>query len=614
MTRAVLRKLLRTLGRALRLVWESAPRLATAQSALAIVQALLPLVTLLALKRAVDAAALVVATHPASPPAGLAAALNTPATRSVLLWLMVGAGALGVQATLRALAAWIAEQHAMAVSDRVHAQLHAQLLAVDLAFFEDASAQDRLHLVQDQAMTQPVRALGSLFQALHASVALLGVLALLAAIHPLVPLALALSGVPVLAVRLRRGRRLFAWRRGLAPLEREAGYFHHLLTDGGYAQEMRLYGHGPFCRSRFEAVRLRLRQARLAWRRYLVSRELAVQVLMLGVLAAVMLWLTGRLLTGALTLGGLVMAVQAMQRGQAQVGALAATIADIYQSALFFRTFEDLLALPARVTAPAVPQPLPQPVQHGIVFEHVSFAYPGTERLVLRDVSFVLRPNERLALVGVNGSGKSTLVKLLARLYDPVAGRILVDGIDLRAGDPAAWRRRIGVVFQDFGRYQLTAAENIWLGDPVGAPAAPRVAAAAAAAGLDETAHAWPQGLNTLLGRWLHKGTEPSVGQWQRIALARALLRDGDLLVLDEPTSALDARTQREVIARLRAMATGRMALVVSHRLALTDWADHVVVLRAGEVVETGTPAALRQSGGEFARLFAAGNEVPHEP
>lgn len=608
-----LRMLAHSLTSALQLVWESAPRLAASQGVLAVMQALLPLVALVALKRAVDAATAILAAHSFAAPRGVRAFLNDPTAQTVALWLFVGVCAVGVQACLRALAAWIAEQHAMAVSDHVHARLHTKLLSVDLAFFEDSSEQDRLHVVQEQAMAQPVRVLGSLFQALQGSIALLGVMVLLASLHPLVPLILAVSGAPVLIVRLRRGQRLYAWRRDLAPLEREAGYFHHLLTDSAYAQEMRLYGHGVFCRNRFESVRLRLRQARLAWRRYLVSRELALQAFSLVVLAVALAWLTSRLLVGALTIGSLVMAVQALQRGQVQIGMLAASIADVYQSTLFLRTFEELLALPARVTMPAVPRRIPSPLQQGIVFDRVSFTYPGTGQPVLSDVSFALRPNERLALVGANGSGKSTIIKLLARLYDPVSGRILVDGIDLLECDPAAWRRRLGMVVQDFGRYQLTVAENIWLGEPSGAAAAPHVAEAAACAGLDEALRTWPQGLDTPLGRWLHQGTEPSVGQWQRIALARALARDADLLVLDEPTSAQDARTRREVIGRLKTMAAGRMTLVVSHRLALTEWADRVVVLCKGEVVETGTATDLLKADGEFARLFAERVVTAHD-
>jgi ATP-binding cassette subfamily B protein len=404
---------------------------------------------------------------------------------------------------------------------------------------------------------------------------------------------------------MQRGQRLYEWRRDLAPLEREAGYFHHLLTSGEYAKELRLQGHGEFCGARFAAVRSRLRDARLVWRRYVLSRELALQFVMLAIAAALLLWMTGRLLAGALTLGALVMYAQAVQRGQGQLGLLVGAVVDVYQSALFLQAFDDLMALPARVVAPVVPRAAPTPMRQGIVFERVEFTYPGTDRAVLRGLSFALRPDECVALVGANGAGKSSIVKLLCRLYDPTAGRILVDGVDLRELDPAAWRRRIGVLFQDFGRYQLTAAENIWIGDPRGTAADPRVAAAAQRTGLDKVVEGWPQGLSTPLGRWLREGTEPSAGQWQRIALARAMLREADLLIMDEPTSALDACTQREVIRLLQTAALGRTTLVVSHRPEMLAWTQRVIVLREGAVVEEGTEAALRSGAGEFARLFS---------
>ena len=608
MTRAPVRVLAMSLGRTLRLVWRSAPRLALEHAALAVTQALLPLLTLYALKRAVDAATAVVR---ALPDAGAAssgtwsALLHNPAGREVAAWFVVGAAAMGANACLRALAGWIGEQHAMAVSDHVHARLHGKLQAVDLAFFEDSGDQNRLYLAQAQAMTRPIGVMDSLFQILQGAVGFLGVLLLLAALHPLVALALALAGVPALLFRLHRGQRLYEWRRDLAPLEREAGYFHHLLTDGDYAKELRLQGHGDFCRARFEAVRARLRDARLAWRRYALSGELAMQFVMLAIAAALLLWMTGRLLAGALTLGALVMYAQAVQRGQGQLAMLVGAVVDLYQSALFLQAFDELMDLPARVVAPAAPRAAPFPLRHGIVFERVEFTYPGTERPVLRGLTFALRPDERVALAGANGAGKSTIVKLLCRLYDPTAGRILVDGVDLRELDPAAWRRRIGVLFQDFGRYQLTAAENIWVGDPRGTADDPRVAAAAQRTGLDEVVRTWPQGLATPLGRWLRDGTEPSAGQWQRIALARAMLRDADLLIMDEPTSALDARTQRDVVRMLQTAAAGRTALVVSHRPEMLAWTQRVIVLREGAVVEEGTAAALRAGAGEFARLFA---------
>ena len=608
MTRKHIRVLAFSLGRALRLVWRSAPRLAQAQVVLTAAQALLPLVTLYALKRVVDAATVVVRTLPDArgadgTPWGLL--LHNSTGRDVAVWLFIGAAAIGVNACLHALASWVAEQHAMAVSDRVHADLHSKLLSVDLAFFENSGDQDRLHLAQSEAMTRPISILGSLFQILQGSIGFCGVLLLLSTLQPWVALVLALAGVPALIVRLSRGRRLYEWRRSLAPLEREAGYFHHVLTDGDYAKELRLHGYGDFCRARFASVRGRLRDARLVWRRYVLSRELVMQFVMLAVTAALLLWMSNRLLAGTLTLGALVMYAQALQRGQGQLGLLAGAAADVYQSALFLQAFEELLGLPERVVAPAVPRAVPAPMRQGIVFDHVGFTYPGTDRAVLRDLTFALRPGECAALVGANGSGKSTLVKLLCRLYDPTAGRILVDGVDLRELDPAAWRQRIGVLFQDFGRYQLTGAENIWIGDPRGTAADPRIAAAAHHAGLDEVVRNWPQGLATPLGRWLHEGTEPSAGQWQRIALARTLLRDAELLIMDEPTSALDEPTQRQVVDMLKTAAVGRMALVVSHRPEMMDWTQRLIVLHEGTVAEDGTPAMLRSAGGEFSRLFS---------
>ena len=593
---------------ALRLAWESAPGLALAQTLLVALQALLPLAAMVALKRAIDTAAALARQGLPAPTDGMRAMaaqlLRDPSGRAVALWFVAGAAVIAAVAVLRGVLAWVAEQHAMAVSDRVHGLLHARLMEVDLAFFEDVREQERLHLVQSQAMTRPVGVLNALYQLLRGAMALGGVLVMLALFHPLLELALALAGLPALLLRLHRSRRLFEWRRGLAPIEREAGYFHTLLTSGGAAREARLNGFGGFCRERFGAARERLRAARLVWRRRVLGEELLLQLLTLAVAAAMLVWMTGRLAAGALTLGALVMYVQAVQRGQAQVGALVAAIVDLHQAALFLTAFEEILRQPTCVTAPPAPRPAPAAVRQGIVFDRVSFAYPGTGRPVLRELSFTLAAGERLAVAGANGAGKSTLVKLLCRLYDPDSGRILVDGIDLRELDPAAWRRRVGVLLQDFGRYQLTAAENIWIGDPQGSPSDGRVVAAAARVGLDTVARQWPQGLDTPLGRWLRPGVEPSMGQWQRLALARALLRETALLVLDEPTSALDACTQQELIRLLRQEAAGRPALVVSHRPEMLAWARRVIVLRDGAVLEQGDAQALLRARGELARLF----------
>ncbi len=604
-----LREIASACGGAFRLAWLSSPRLALSQTLLAIVQALLPLAGIYALKRAVDAAT-AAALHASDLPAAgvfglLKRLLHDPGSRAVAVWFVAGAAVMAAGAFLGILFAWLAEQHAIAVSDHIHGLLHRKLTEVDLAFFENTAEQNRLHLVQEQAMTRPVGVLGGLFSLIQGAVGLLGVLALLAALQPVLALVIVLAGIPPLLLRMHRSRRLYEWRRTQAPKERQASYFHRLLTAGDFAKEMRLQGHGAFCRQRFEAVREHLRTARLIWRKRVLGEELAVQIFTLVVAAVLLLWLTGQLMAGAITLGALVMYVQTIQRGQGQVGSLVAALVGIHQSSLFLTAFDELLSEQSQVAAPAEPRDVPVRIVTGVVFENVGFTYPGTDRPVLQNLSFRMRTGERIALAGVNGAGKSTVVKLLSRLYDPTSGRILVDGVDLREFDPVAWRQHVGVLFQDFGRYQLTAAENIWIGDPRGSSTDPRIAAAAREVGLDDTVRQWPQGLDTPLGRWLHDGIEPSMGQWQRLAIARAVVRDADLLIMDEPTSALDPLTQRDIFRLLEDASAGRMTLLVSHRPELLALADRIIVLCDGKVAEEGSADALRASDGEFARMFS---------
>jgi ATP-binding cassette subfamily B protein len=598
-----------TLGRAMRLVWQSGHRLALAHGSLAATLSLLPLAGLYMLKRAVDAAGVAMKWLNAVP------GVNEPmlgwldrstAFREVAFWLVAGAIVMGLSAVVRLLLTWVAELHALAVGDRVHALLHAKMLSVDLEFFENTDGQNRLHLAREQALSRPVRVLAGLSQLLQGVVGFGGVLIILWGFDPRLPPILVAAAIPAVLFRVHRTRRLYEWRRDLAPLERESGYFHELLSGSGSAKEVRLYGHGPFCQERFQAVRARLRAERLTWRRFVVSRELIVQAVSLIVVAGVLLWMTRRLFDSVITIGALVMYAQAVQRGQGFMSTFVGAAISLYEDSLFLQGFEELMDQPCRIQAPPAPRPIPRPIRDGIVFEGVGFTYPGTTEPVLQDVSFAIRPGERVAVAGANGAGKTTLVKLLCRLYDPTSGRILIDGVDLREVDPAAWRARIGVVFQDFEHYQFTAAENVWIGDPHGSADDPRVAAAAQRAGLTEAVAAWPQGLHTQLGRWLREGVEPSVGQWQRVALARAFVRDPDVLVLDEPTSALDPQAQRDVLEKLRELSAGRLALIVSHRLPAVDLADRVVVLREGRVSEQGAPADLLAQGGELARLFGS--------
>jgi ATP-binding cassette subfamily B protein len=335
----------------------------------------------------------------------------------------------------------------------------------------------------------------------------------------------------------------------------------------------------------------------------------AVAALGTQVLAALALFgsfalIAYRTIQGAITAGGLVMYLQAFQRGQDALREVLRGLADLYADNLYLSNLYEFLDLEPKVTEPSRPASIPRPMKTGIVFDHVTFQYPTGSRPVLQDINLTIRPGEHIALVGENGSGKTTLIKLLCRLYDPTEGRITLDGSDLREFATAALRREIGVIFQDYAQYHLTARENIWFGNVDLAPDDPGVADAARYAGADEVIHRLPAGYETILGKWFADGEELSIGEWQKIALARAFFCDAPVLVLDEPTSAMDAKAEYEVFQRFRRLAHGRTAVLISHRFSTVRMADRIYVLNGGEIVEGGTHEELVQLGGTYAHLF----------
>ncbi len=578
---------------ALKLVWQAGPRWTIASAALVFVQGILPLASLYLMKLVVD-----------SVTAGIAAPDKAGAFARVLILIgIAGAVQLLIEA-VRAAGRLVQEAQSEAVTDHVSDVLHAKSVEVDLEYYEDARYLDTLHRAQREAPYRPTRILGGLVGLGQSTISLCAMAGLLLAFHWGMAVILFLAAIPGLFVRLRYSEKLFRFFRDRTPAERRAWYYNWLLTSERYAKEVRLFDLGRVFIERFHGLRKELRNERIEIARgRTVAEALAGGVALLAVFGA-FVFISYRTIQGAITLGDLVMYFQAFQRGQGNMRDIMASLAGLYEDNLFLSHLHEFLGLKRQVREPEHPAPIPRPMREGIAFRNVNFRYPTGTRPVLDDVSLRIEPGRVIALVGENGSGKTTLIKLLCRLYDPTDGSITLDGTDLREFSTVDLRREINVIFQDFAQYHLTAHDNVWFGD-VNAPAKdPRIEEAARRAGAHAVIDSLPGGYEAILGRRFEQGEELYTGEWQKVALARAFMRDAQMIVLDEPTSAMDAKAEEEFFSRFRGLIKGQSAVLISHRFSTVRMADRIYVLDRGRVAEEGSHEELMALGGLYAHMF----------
>ena len=592
---------LRNIGPFLRMVWRASPGLLLVTLVLRVIRAVLPVAALwfgkLIIDEVVRLSALPVA------PATLSGWLNS--SEITLLAVFVGAEfALAVLSDLLSRIGGLVDSllsERLTMSSSVRLMEHAATL--DLKDFEDAEFQDRLERARRQSSGR-MPLLGQLMGQIQDVLTVVTFAGGLVVFNPWLIVLLLVALIPAFLGEAHFNAQSYTLDFRRTPERRELDYVRQTAASAETAKEVKIFGLNAFLIDRYRV---------LSQSFYAANRQIAQQRALWGAVFTSVgtmgyylayAWIIGSTLTGALTIGDLTFLAGSFLRLRSLLEGLLISFSSTAAQALYLDDLFGFFEVTPEIRSPAAPLPMPVPIRQGFVFEDVGFRYPGADRWAVRHLSFTLQAGETLALVGENGAGKTTLVKLLTRLYDPDEGRITLEGRDLRDYDLDALRGAMGVIFQDFVRYNLTAGDNIAVGRISERDDHARIVRAASSSLADAVIDGLPQKYDQMIGKRFRNGVELSGGEWQKVAIARAYMRDAQVLVLDEPTAALDARSEFEVFQRFKELSSGKTAVLISHRFSSVRMADRILVLSGGRVEASGTHAELLTQKGRYAELF----------
>lgn len=592
---------LRNLPPFIRLVWETSPGLTIAQGLLRLFRALLPVVILYVGKLIIDE--VVALAQSARPGESFGQWKASGELARITMLVAIEFGLAIASDILTRLVGLIDTLLSERVGTETSLRLMRHAATLDLEDFEDSELQDSLERARRQASGR-MTLMGQIFNQVQDMVTIASFAVGLVVYAPWLMVLLALALVPSFLGEAHFNAQSYMLNYHRAPERRELDYVRQTAASVETAKEVKIFNLNPFLIERYRTLaesffdaNKRIAVRRAGWGGLLAT----IGTVAYYIAYAYIVWRTIR---GEFSIGDLTFLAGSFRRLHQMMEGLLLGFTQLASQALYLDDLFSFFEIGPEIDSPPNPRPFPKPIGKGFVFDDVGFRYPGAERWAVRHLSLELKAGEVLALVGENGAGKTTLVKLLSRLYDPDEGRILLDGHDLREYDLLELRANIGVIFQDFVRFHLTAAENIAVGRIEARGDRSRIAAAAAQSGADEVIAKLPGGYDQVIGKRFRKGIDLSGGEWQKIAIARAYMRDAQLLILDEPTAALDARSEFEVFQRFKELSHGKTAVLISHRFSSVRMADRIVVLGDGMVEAVGTHEELLQRGGRYAELF----------